>query len=130
MKEHLVNYISYINNILVKVKLMELIELKVGEMWERGAEGGSVAMRCPACGLLGVVLDAPTPLIRRLGRMHEVESIDSHFLGNYPSCTHENILLPSKISLIDIYCLSLLGTEDITELISSSEMYRLLTIQF
>jgi hypothetical protein len=30
MKEHLVNYISYINNILVKVKLMELIELKVG----------------------------------------------------------------------------------------------------
>ena len=29
MKEHLVNYISYINNILVKVKLMELIELKV-----------------------------------------------------------------------------------------------------
>ena len=30
MKEHLVNYILYINNILVKVKLMELIELKVG----------------------------------------------------------------------------------------------------
>ena len=29
MKEHLVNYNSYINNILVKVKLMELIELKV-----------------------------------------------------------------------------------------------------
>jgi len=29
VKEHLVNYISYINNILVKVKLMELIELKV-----------------------------------------------------------------------------------------------------
>ena len=29
MKEHLVNYISFINNILVKVKLMELIELKV-----------------------------------------------------------------------------------------------------
>jgi len=52
MKEHLVNYISYINNILVKVKLMELIELKVGLMWERGAEGGSVAMRWPASGLL------------------------------------------------------------------------------
>jgi len=30
VKEHLVNYISYINNILVKVKCMELIELKVG----------------------------------------------------------------------------------------------------
>jgi hypothetical protein len=30
VKEHLVNCISYINNILVKVKLMELIELKVG----------------------------------------------------------------------------------------------------
>jgi hypothetical protein len=30
VKEHLVNYNSYINNILVKVKLMELIELKVG----------------------------------------------------------------------------------------------------
>jgi hypothetical protein len=30
VKEHLVNYISYINNILVKVKFMELIELKVG----------------------------------------------------------------------------------------------------
>jgi hypothetical protein len=29
VKEHLVNYISYINNILVKVKFMELIELKV-----------------------------------------------------------------------------------------------------
>jgi hypothetical protein len=28
--EHLVNYISYIYNILVKVELMELIELKVG----------------------------------------------------------------------------------------------------
>jgi hypothetical protein len=54
VKEHLVDYILYINNILVKVKLMELIELKVGEMWERGAEGGSVATRCPASGLLGV----------------------------------------------------------------------------
>jgi hypothetical protein len=30
VKEHLVNYNSYINNISVKVKLMELIELKVG----------------------------------------------------------------------------------------------------
>jgi hypothetical protein len=40
VKEHLVNYISYINNILVKVKLIELIELKVGWMWEWGAEGG------------------------------------------------------------------------------------------
>jgi hypothetical protein len=30
VKEHLVNYISDINNILVKVKFMELIELKVG----------------------------------------------------------------------------------------------------
>jgi hypothetical protein len=30
MKEHLVNYILYINNILVTVKLIELIELKVG----------------------------------------------------------------------------------------------------
>jgi len=30
MIEHLVTYISYINNILIKVKLMELIELKVG----------------------------------------------------------------------------------------------------
>jgi hypothetical protein len=29
VKEHLVNYISYINNILVKVKLMELIEHKI-----------------------------------------------------------------------------------------------------
>jgi hypothetical protein len=28
VKEHLVNFISYISNILVKVKLMELIELK------------------------------------------------------------------------------------------------------
>jgi len=39
VKEHLVNYISYINNILVKVKLIELIALKVGSMWEQGAEG-------------------------------------------------------------------------------------------
>jgi hypothetical protein len=30
IEEHLVNYILYINDILVKVKLMELIELKVG----------------------------------------------------------------------------------------------------
>jgi hypothetical protein len=29
VKEHLANNISYINNILVKVKLMGLIELKV-----------------------------------------------------------------------------------------------------
>jgi hypothetical protein len=29
VKEHLVNYISYINNILVKVKLMQLIEHKI-----------------------------------------------------------------------------------------------------
>jgi len=29
VKEHLVNYISYINNILIKAKLMVLIELKV-----------------------------------------------------------------------------------------------------
>jgi len=29
VKVHLVNYISYINNILVKVKFMELIELNV-----------------------------------------------------------------------------------------------------
>jgi hypothetical protein len=35
VKEHLVNYISYINNILVKVKLIELIELKVGS-WKQG----------------------------------------------------------------------------------------------
>ena len=47
MKEHLVNYISYINNILVKVKLMELIELKVGEMWKRGAEAGAWLQRAP-----------------------------------------------------------------------------------
>jgi hypothetical protein len=44
VKEHLVNYILYINNILVKVKLIELIELKVEYMWagswgwERGYE--------------------------------------------------------------------------------------------
>jgi hypothetical protein len=35
-----------------------------------------VATRCPASGLLVAclvwALDAPTPLIRRLGRMHEV----------------------------------------------------------
>jgi len=30
VKEHLVNYILYIKDILVKVKLIELIELKVG----------------------------------------------------------------------------------------------------
>jgi hypothetical protein len=54
VKEHLVKYISYINNILVKVKLMELIELKVGS-WERvGGSGRSVATRCPANGLLGL----------------------------------------------------------------------------
>jgi hypothetical protein len=35
VKEHLVNYISYINNILVKVKLMVLFEFNVGS-WERG----------------------------------------------------------------------------------------------
>jgi len=29
VKEHLINYISNINNILVKVKFLELIELKV-----------------------------------------------------------------------------------------------------
>ena len=44
MKEDLVSYISYINNILVKVKLTELIELKV----VGGGSGGSVATRCPA----------------------------------------------------------------------------------
>jgi len=37
-----------------------------------------VATRCPASGLLVAcsvwALDAPTPLIRRLGRMHEVGS--------------------------------------------------------
>jgi len=32
-----------------------------------------VATRCPASGLLVWALDAPTPLIRRLGRMHEVK---------------------------------------------------------
>jgi len=42
VKEHLVNYISYINNILVKVKLMELIELKVELMWEWGECGYEV----------------------------------------------------------------------------------------
>jgi hypothetical protein len=59
VKEHLVNYISYINNILVKVKLMELIELQVESMWELGA--GEVApvgvwLRCAplTSGLLGV----------------------------------------------------------------------------
>jgi len=30
VKEHLVNYISYINNIRVQVKLIEFIELKAG----------------------------------------------------------------------------------------------------
>jgi hypothetical protein len=53
VKEYLVNYISCINNILVKVKFMELIEAKVGLMWEWWAEGGSVATRCPASGSLG-----------------------------------------------------------------------------
>ena len=33
MKEHLVKYISYINNILAKVNLIELIVLKVGSKW-------------------------------------------------------------------------------------------------
>jgi hypothetical protein len=42
VKEHLDNYISYINNILVKVKLMELIELEVEKMWELVA--GEVAL--------------------------------------------------------------------------------------
>ena len=42
MKEHLVNYISYIINILVKVKLMELIEHKVvGAGSGGGGSGGS-----------------------------------------------------------------------------------------
>ena len=53
MKEHLVNYISYINNILVKVKLTELIELKVGS-WERGVALVGVTTRCPASGLLNL----------------------------------------------------------------------------
>jgi hypothetical protein len=39
-------------------------------------------MRCPACGLLGVVLDALTPLIWRLGRMHEVRECSLHELQN------------------------------------------------
>ena len=43
MKEHLVKYISYINNILVKVKLMELIELKVGS-WERVGGSGTLGV--------------------------------------------------------------------------------------
>jgi hypothetical protein len=42
VKEHLVNYIAYINNILVKVKLMKLIELQVEYMWKLGA--GEVAL--------------------------------------------------------------------------------------
>jgi hypothetical protein len=37
MKEHLVDYISYINNILVSVKLMKLIELKVELVCVRGS---------------------------------------------------------------------------------------------
>jgi hypothetical protein len=54
VKQHLVKYISYINNILVKIQLMELIELKVGS-WERvNGSGGSVATRCLANGLLGL----------------------------------------------------------------------------
>lgn len=54
MKKHLVKYISYKNNILAKVKLMELIEPKVGT-WERvGGSGVSAAMRCPAKSLLGL----------------------------------------------------------------------------
>ena len=58
MKEHLVNYISYINNILVEVKLKELIELQVELMWELGAGEALVGVwlrGAPlASGLLGV----------------------------------------------------------------------------
>ena len=46
MKEHLVHYISYINFVPVRVKLMDLIELKVGwaRVLLRCGEAGSVAL--------------------------------------------------------------------------------------
>jgi hypothetical protein len=44
VKQHLVNYISYINNILVKVKLVQLIELKVVGTGSGG--GGSDGIGC------------------------------------------------------------------------------------
>lgn len=42
MKEHLVHYISYINNILINIKLIELIESKLYRCgsWEWGREHG------------------------------------------------------------------------------------------
>jgi hypothetical protein len=47
--------------------------------------GVGVATRCPASGLLVACLvwelDAPTPLIRRLGRMHEVDVISKEALA-------------------------------------------------
>jgi hypothetical protein len=52
MEEHLATYMSYINNILVNVKRIQLIELQVVLRWEQGAERGSVATWCCASGLL------------------------------------------------------------------------------
>ena len=51
---------------------MELIELKVGQIWERGAEVGSVATRYPASGLLGVGAGRAYAPNKAPGRMHEV----------------------------------------------------------
>ena len=52
MTEHLVKYILYINNILVKVKLMETIELQGRSREQVGGSVGSVTIRCPANSLL------------------------------------------------------------------------------
>ena len=85
MKEHLVKYISYINNILAKVKLMELIVLKVGSRWVALV---GVATKCPANGLLGSGAGRAHALIRCLGRMHEFKpacAIQSSGLPSYPA---------------------------------------------
>jgi hypothetical protein len=42
-KEYLVNYTSYMNNILVKVKLMELIELKVDILGKLNGNGTNIS---------------------------------------------------------------------------------------
>jgi hypothetical protein len=54
VKEHLVNYISYTNNILVKVKLMELIEHQVESMWEVALAGVWLQVAPLASSLLGM----------------------------------------------------------------------------
>jgi hypothetical protein len=83
VKEHLVNYILYINNILVKVKLRELVEHKDGLIWEQRELRVGVTTRCPASGLVVAcllvaclvwVLDTPTSLIWRLGQMQKVKN--------------------------------------------------------